>query len=57
MKLPNHSEAVIDLAKLRDYVLNPEHPRGKHKARIFNRLGFDSGDAEELRSKILVSLY
>lgn len=33
MKLPHYANATIDLAKLRDYVLNPDHPRGKHKQR------------------------
>lgn len=35
MKLPNAENAVIDIAKLRDYSLNPNHPEGKHKARVF----------------------
>lgn len=53
MKLPNHHLAIIDLAKLRDYVLNPDHPRGKHKARVFMRvLGFGAPDAEELMHQI-----
>jgi hypothetical protein len=34
MKLPNPKRAVVDIAKLRDYILNPEHPRGRHKARF-----------------------
>jgi hypothetical protein len=32
MKLSNPENAVADVRKLRDYCLNPEHPRGKHKA-------------------------
>ena len=35
MKLPNAPRAVVDIAKLRDYSLNPKHPEGKHKARVF----------------------
>jgi hypothetical protein len=35
MKLPNAAQALVDLAKLRDYCLNPAHPRGRHKARVF----------------------
>ena len=39
--------------KLRDYCLNPDHPRGKHKARVFREtLGYCQEDAEELRGKI-----
>jgi hypothetical protein len=35
MKLPNAEAAFIDIRKLRDYSLNPDHDRGKHKARLF----------------------
>ncbi len=28
-------EVKIDIRKLRDYCLNPKHPVGKHKARVF----------------------
>jgi hypothetical protein len=30
--------AIIDPAKLLDYVLNPEPARGKHQARVFARV-------------------
>ena len=54
MKLPNAENAVVDIAKLRDYCLNPNHPEGKHKARAFQAsLGFERGDAERLRRLIL----
>lgn len=54
MKLPNAEKAVIDIAKIRDYCLNPEHPEGKHKAQVFlATLGITSKDAEELRQQIL----
>jgi hypothetical protein len=33
--LPRGSEAEIPEAKLRDYALNPRHPEGGHKARVF----------------------
>lgn len=35
MKLPNADRAIVDVAKLRDYCLNPNHEEGKHKARVF----------------------
>lgn len=35
MKLPNGDRAVVDIAKLRDYCLSADHPRGRHKARVF----------------------
>ena len=54
MILPHSGQAVVDLTKLYDYCLNSEHPRGKHKARVFeSSLGMTSENAEELRSLIL----
>ncbi len=54
MKLPNAENAVVDISKLRDYCLNPNHPEGKHKARAFlGKLGFEKNDAELLRHSIL----
>lgn len=36
------------------YCLNPEHPRGKHKARVFaSALGVTTAHAEMLRSALL----
>ena len=46
-KLPNFAQATVPPAKVFSYVLNPEHPRGKHKARVFSSvLGFttENGD-------------
>jgi hypothetical protein len=57
MKLPNAEKAVVDIAKLRDYSLNPNHPEGKHKARVFlERLGITRDDAEGLRKLILEAI-
>lgn len=54
MKLPNADRAVVDIEKLRDYSLNPNHPEGKHKARVFlAALGLKADDAESLRASIL----
>jgi hypothetical protein len=53
MKLPHADQAIIDITKLREYCLNPLHPEGKHKARVFaGSLGFGTADAEKLRSII-----
>lgn len=41
MKLPGAERAFVDPAKVRDYLLSPEHPVGRHKARFFSALGFD----------------
>jgi 3-phenylpropionate/cinnamic acid dioxygenase small subunit len=57
MKLPNAENAVVDIAKLRDYCLNPSHPEGKHKARVFQeKLGIVREDAEQLRQAILEAI-
>ena len=57
MKLPNADQAVVDIAKLRDYSLNPLHPEGKHKARVFAAsLGFTAADAAKLRALVLAAV-
>jgi spore maturation protein CgeB len=57
MKLPNAENAVVDIAKLRDYSLNPNHPEGKHKARAFQRkVGINRTHAERLRQAILEAI-
>src|SRR6266404_7490255 len=57
MRLPNAENAVIDIAKLQDYCLNPNHPEGKHKARVFQRkLGIRRSHAEQLREVILQAI-
>jgi hypothetical protein len=53
MKLPNGESAIIDLRKIRDYCLSMEHPRGKHKARVFERvLGVTAEDSATLASTL-----
>ena len=50
MKLPGGELAVVEIAKLRDYCLNPSHPPGRHKARVFTAaLNLGQADAEFLR--------
>ncbi|MCB9138237.1 MAG: hypothetical protein H6642_07820 [Caldilineaceae bacterium] len=57
MKLPNFENAVIDIAKLRDYCLNPSHRRGQYKARVFAAaLGLSAADAEELQAAIAAAI-
>ena len=45
MKLPNGDKAIVDLAKLLDYCLNP---RGRNKARVFASIGIQRAEAEYL---------
>ena len=54
MKLPGGRNAVVEIVKLRDYYLDPSHPRGRHKSRIFLAvLGLAQADAEFLRQEVL----
>ncbi len=54
MKLPGGDRAVVDIAKFRDYCLNDQHPRGRHKARVFaSVLGLTAADADVLRQALL----
>lgn len=52
-KLPNSNKAQLG-NKLERYSLNPEHPRGKHKAAMFrNRLGISLENKEALENALL----
>jgi hypothetical protein len=54
MKLPKGDDAVVGIAKLRDYCLSPDHPRGRHKARVFaSALGLTVEQAEALQDALL----
>jgi hypothetical protein len=53
-QLPNAENAIVEIRKLRDYCLSPDHPRGRHKARVFaSALGLTADDAEEVREALL----
>jgi hypothetical protein len=54
MRLPNSRKAIVEIEKLSDYSLNPNHPIGQHKARVFKAaLGITRNDAEWLRERAL----
>jgi hypothetical protein len=56
LKLPNAERAFVDIDKLRNYCLNPEHRRGCHKARVFAAsIGFTLDHAEDLRKALLAA--
>jgi hypothetical protein len=55
MKLPNGDRAIVDIQKLSVYCLNPHHPRGRNKARVFASVGLRATDAEELRTGLLAA--
>jgi hypothetical protein len=54
-KIPGGEAAIVDREKLTGYCLNPEHPRGKHKARVFATLGFTVENADDLRAALLTA--
>ena len=54
MLLPNAAAAIVNDAKLLDYALDPNHPRGRHKARVFAAaLGITRANAHLLRQALL----
>ena len=56
MTLPNADLAFVDIRKLRDYALSPDHESGQHKAVVFaSALGLGPEDAEWLRDRILAA--
>lgn len=49
VSLPNPERAVVDVDKLVRYALNPVHPTGRHKARVFAAsLGLTAAHAKVL---------
>jgi hypothetical protein len=55
MKLPNGGRAIVDIRKLQGYCLDPQHPRGRNKARVFASAGIRHADAGELRIALLAA--
>lgn len=57
MRLPNYEQVTVDIRKLRDYALNPNHPEGRHKARVFlSALGVTAADSAWLASTLIHGL-
>jgi hypothetical protein len=55
MKLPNGERAIVERRKLEQYWLNPQHPRGRNKARVFASVGIGLADSEVLREALLAA--
>lgn len=53
MNLVNADRAVVEPAKVRDYLLSTEHPVGRFKAALFVALGYSADRWELLRDDIL----
>jgi hypothetical protein len=52
VRLPNAEQAIVPPEKVRDYLLSPEHPVGRAKARFFAALGFRQAEWEALRAAL-----
>ena len=56
--LPQHERAIVPIEKLRDYALDPNHPLGKNKARVFKAaLGMERDHADVLAKILKSSLF
>ena len=52
MRIPNPDRAVIEPAKLRDYLLSPTHPVGRFKAPFFVALGYSAAEWNRLEADL-----
>lgn len=53
MKLPGGDSAIVDDAKVRDYLLSPHHPIGRFKARVLNAAGYRHDNWQRLRDDLV----
>ena len=52
MKLPEAEHAVIEPAKIRNYLLSTSHPVGRFKAPFFARLGYTTANWRRLEEDL-----
>jgi len=52
VKIPGAERAIVDAAKVRDYLLSPEHRVGSAKARFFTQLGFEQRNWTVLQQEL-----
>ncbi len=53
MPIPDANRAVASVEKVRDYLLNSEHPDGGSKAVWFRSLGYEQDDWRQLADDLL----
>ncbi|MGZ5445983.1 MAG: DUF6883 domain-containing protein [Thermoanaerobaculia bacterium] len=51
MKIPGANKAMVDPAKVRDYLVSPEHPVGRFKAVFFASLGYSRANWPALQAE------
>ena len=55
--IPNIERAIINPRKLYEYALNPNHPIGRNKAKVFeNALGYNQSNTDDLIRQIYEKL-
>lgn len=52
-RLSDCEKARVEDTKLYRYLLNPEHPEGKSKARFYELIGYTAANGEQLRADLL----
>jgi filamentous hemagglutinin len=52
-KLPGADRAYVEFGKVRDYLLNAEHPQGASKAKFFAARGFVAKDWQVFASALV----
>lgn len=52
MRLPHAERAYVDPRKLTEYLLARTHPVGRHKARVFEAMGFSGARPDELAAAL-----
>jgi hypothetical protein len=52
MMLPGSQPAIVEEAKVRDYLLSHTHPVGRFKAVFFEALGYSPAGGERLRQDL-----
>ena len=53
MKVPGAEHAIVDAAKVRDYLLSHEHPVGRFKAVFFEALDYTRADWTRLHGDLI----
>ncbi len=53
-RLPNAERAIVELRRIREYLLNTAHPTGAPKARFFIAHGFAPHDVALLRTSLVL---
>ena len=56
-KLPNANKVTIDQNKVKNYALDPNHPVGRNKAKVFDSvLGYNQSNADQLIKQLQAKL-